>query len=242
VFFAFHVGTGLLIYAALHRRGYTLLALFGFMFWMLNRWTLHVLDVAQIDMLPIFFLVLSMVLFRRHRLASLLCLGASLSIKQLAGVLVPLYLIWIWHDAAGMPPGRRVRRVVLSAAAIASIPLLLSIPFLIWNTQGFVYSILFTLTRAADNHFGVDSIDVMLGLSGAAGRMIELYLVLLVYAAAAQRQIGRFTAVLLTIALFLDFNPVLFRQYPCWLVPFIPLSLCDAAGAPEPARGLRDLP
>ena len=36
-----------------------------------------------------------------------------------------------------------------------------------------------------------------------------------------------YTGVLLVMATFTGFNPVLFRVYQAWLTPFIPMVACD---------------
>ncbi len=52
-------------------------------------------------------------------------------------------------------------------------------------------------------------------------------LLFLVYLGMFRRRMGIYISVLLTMAVFWGFNSVLFRQYICWIVPFIPLALCD---------------
>jgi hypothetical protein len=53
----------------------------------------------------------------------------------------------------------------------------------------------------------------------------------MVYAAALRGAIGRYTAVLLSLSLFVDLNTVLYVHYPCWIVPFVPLVACDRVDA-----------
>ncbi len=102
------------------------LAAFSALFWLFNRWTLHVAQTADIDFVPLFLLLLSLYLFPRHKLISLLLLGLSLGIKQIGIFLVPLYLIWAWQTAGE----HRLRAVFGAALTIATIPLLVSLPFL----------------------------------------------------------------------------------------------------------------
>jgi hypothetical protein len=49
----------------------------------------------------------------------------------------------------------------------------------------------------------------------------------LVLVAAARGEIGRYLAVLLILATFVDFNAVFYLQYMAWLVPFVVLAALD---------------
>ena len=54
-----------------------------------------------------------------------------------------------------------------------------------------------------------------------------VFLMSIIFLGSIKRQIGIYTSVLLMMAVFINFNSVLFLQYFCWVVPFIPLVLCD---------------
>jgi hypothetical protein len=56
-----------------------------------------------------------------------------------------------------------------------------------------------------------------------------LFLMALVYVCTIRRKIGMYTSALLTPLVFVGFNTVFFRQCMCWIVPFMPLSICDVA-------------
>jgi hypothetical protein len=53
------------------------------------------------------------------------------------------------------------------------------------------------------------------------------FLMILVFFSVIKRQIGIYTSVLLIMSIFVDFNSVLFLQYFCWVVPFIPLAILE---------------
>ncbi len=64
--------------------------------------------------------------------------------------------------------------------------------------------------------------------AGAPLRLWSMYLkIALIYLSTLRRQLGIYTSSLLTMSVFIDFNSVLFLQYMCWAVPFIPLCVCD---------------
>ena len=107
----------------------------------------------------------------------------------------------------------------------------MALPFLAWNAPGFVLSILFSATRGPSPNSLVD-ISLILGrifpsFTGITSRLIVILLLLAVYAATARREVQIFTAGLLTMAVFVGFNPVFFNQYLTWLLPFIALIACD---------------
>ena len=56
-----------------------------------------------------------------------------------------------------------------------------------------------------------------------------LGLMALVFLFAAQKRIGRYLSCLLVMAVFIDFNPVLFVQYLSWTVPLLLLCAADFA-------------
>lgn len=223
VFMCFNLGIGVLLFRLFYRRGLIALAAFSFLFWIFNRWTLHVVEIAHIDFIPIFFLVSSILTFRRSRYASLLLLSLSLATKHIAVVLVPLYLIWIWHASSK----QRARDLLLGILAIISVPVLLSLPFVAWNAEGFFKSILFSVTRLPMTHFGAASLDAHLGLVGIPAKLPMLLLMALIYLCALRRKIGAYTSTLAIMCVFIGFHSVLFRQYMCWVAALVPLCIYD---------------
>jgi len=198
---------------------------FAALFWSVNRWTLYVVKVDHVDLLPILCLLGSLLLFETRRRASLLLFGLSLGLKQIAVLVTPLYLIWTWRRASA--PSARLRETAGAAGWIALVPGLLSLPFVAWNAEAFVRSILFSATRDADSHVRALSVDAQLGLTGLAARLPMLLLIAIVLVAAARGEIGRYLAVLLVLATFVDFNTVFFLQYAAWIAPFLVLAALD---------------
>ncbi|MBI2840913.1 MAG: hypothetical protein HYX75_21555 [Acidobacteria bacterium] len=130
----------------------------------------------------------------------------------------------------------RIQPVLAAGVLIILIPLATSIPFLVWNAEGYVRSILFSVTRSPDDHFGIGSLDSLLGWSGFPARLPMLSIMLLVYALFARGRIGMLTGALLVMAIFVDFNSVLFPQYVLWIVPLIPLIICDTLESSHPGK------
>jgi hypothetical protein len=188
-------------------------------FWYFNRWTLSSSATVALDFIPILFMLLSLVFFKRYRRTSLLLYSFSIATKQIDIFLVPLYLIWEYSET------RSIKKTMLAGLWIASVPFLASLPFLFWNAEGFVKSISFSATRAASTHFAAPSIDDVLNLRGLPARLPMLLMLLLGYLASCQRSMGRYGAAMMIMAIFIAFNSVLFQHYPVWLMPLLPLAV-----------------
>jgi hypothetical protein len=225
IFLLFNLSIALLLFSVLYRRGYLILAIFSTLFWLFNRWTLNLTALGQIDFIPIFFLLASLALFQRNQRASLLLFSISLAAKQIGIFLAPLYLIWIWQSS----DRDRLKRLSIGTLMMISVPLLTSLPFILWNAEGFFKSIIFSATRFATNHFKVASLDELLVESmpsfvGITAKLPMFFLMALIYLAALRYRLSRYAAALLILSIFVDYNSVLFRQYMAWLVPFVPLA------------------
>jgi hypothetical protein len=224
VFLIFDLAIGILLYWAFVRRDLPWVGLFAAAFWLFNRWTLQLLRVANLDFIPIFFLLLSLELFPRNNWLALFFFSLSLGVKQIAVFITPLYLIWLWHTSHGNRP----RDVALGAAIIASVPFVSSIPFLVWNIRGFIHSVLFSVTRAASQASGLaPAVGAYAGGNPALSRLLMLGLMLALLIFSWQTRGARYVFAFLVMLVFVYFNPVLYVQYILWTVPLGVLVLCD---------------
>jgi hypothetical protein len=223
VFLLFNAGAGVILFYLLWPRRGLLLAVLGVLFWFSSRWILYVTSSDNIDYPAVFFLLLSFWLLPRHRLWAFLALSLSLGFKQLGVILVPLFLIAVWQSERQ----HRIRAVLAAGAVLASTLVVTSAPFLAANPEAFLKSMVFEWVRDAATHVDAASLGVLLGLSGAASRLPFFVLVALVYALFWRRKVGLYTAGLLALAAFINFNPVLFLQYFAWFTPFFPLAASE---------------
>lgn len=221
---------GILFYLPFRRKVWAL-ALLGPAFWLFNRWTLHVTRIAQLDFLAILPLIASLALFPRRRYVSLLLFSLSLGVKQIGFFLIPLYLIWAWQEAKQ----DKLKNTVIAGALIVSIPLITSLPFLIWNPEALIVSVIFDALRNPADHFDVASFDATIGWVGLLAKAPMIALMVFVFVLAQQRYIGKWLASMLVMAAFVDFSSVLFRQYFVWEAPFIPLIALDLLRSPARA-------
>ena len=213
----------LLFFIPYHRYNSILFAIIAALFWLFNRWTLHMTMIYQIDFIAIFFMLFSLVTWPRHKILSLLAFGFSLSVKHIAIFMIPLYIIWIWQSVEN----KSIKQFLQLNLVMGSIPLSVSAPFLIWNAKGFVKSIFVSATRISESHFGAPAIDTLLGLSGIPAKLPMLILMALIFLAAWFKKISHNTAALFILLIFVDFNSVLFRQYMTWAFPIMPLVICE---------------
>jgi hypothetical protein len=218
IFLGCNIAIGLALCSMLFSLRAWALALLAMPFWYFNRWTLSASATVALDFIPIFLMILSLGLFEKYRNTALLLFGFSLAIKQIAVFLAPLFLVWEYQRT------RSLKQTIMAGLWIVAIPLLSSFPFLLWNAEGFFKSIAFSATRIAMNHFGAESIDSILNLSGLLARIPFLIMLCGVYFIASQKIVGRFGSAMLVMATFIAFNSILFQHYPAWLMPLLPLA------------------
>ena len=233
VFLGFNAGAGVILFYLLWPKRGLMLAAFGVMFWFFSRWNLRITTSANIDYPAVFFLLLSFWLLPRHRVWSFLVLGLSLGFKQVDSILVPLFLIAVWQ----MEKQHRIRALLGVSVALASTLVISSAVFLAANPEAFLKSMVFEAVRDPASHIDAASLGVMFGWSSATSRLPFFALIALVYALFWRRKIGFYTAGLLALASFINFNPVLFLQYFVWLTPFFPLAASELAASEAFFRG-----
>jgi hypothetical protein len=232
----FNLLIAVLISYGLARRSQALLGVFFAGIWLLNIWSLHVARVLQIDFLPISFLLLSILLFERQRRWALLCFGVSLAIKQIGIFLLPVYLILIWQRATDHQNPRLtwpvVRTLASGLALMLCVPLLVSLPFLLWDAEGFVRSILISVTRNPETVIALETFDhltrqIFPDFSGTPTKLPMLLFMGAIYVAVFQRKIGLAASAFGIITAFTILNSVLFFQYWAWFMAVLPLLLWE---------------
>ncbi len=238
IFIAFEFACAAVLFAALARRGLPWAGLFAAGFWLFNRWTLKIIQVVNLDFIPIFLLLLSLELFARNKWLSLLLFSLSLGVKQIAIFVTPLYLIWLWQSSTD----HRVRDLLTGAAVIASVPFVSSVPFLIWNARAFIYSVLFSVTRVASQPpIFPSALGAYIGGNTTLDRVAMLGSMLFLYVLAWRLERARYFCVSMIMLVFVSLNPVLYVQYIVWIVAPALLILCDVrdelavTAPPQPA-------
>ncbi|MBX7244545.1 MAG: hypothetical protein K1X53_03545 [Candidatus Sumerlaeaceae bacterium] len=214
----FWAGIGVLVFALVYGpRGRLATALLASGLWLFNRWSLHVLVIAHTDFVALFFFVLCVMLLERWPRWAWLALGVSLSIKHIAILAVPVLLVAQWQ---GTPPERRRGAMAWAVGAMAAVPLVVSLPYLIAAPYAFVKTMLFSFTRDAMVHYHLLSVDVALDWEDHLSRIPMLLAVGTATWLVARRQVGLVAGVFLVMAGFVWFNSVFFLQYIVWAIPF----------------------
>lgn len=224
VSFVFYVAIGVVLALPFFRREWMVWSAFVLLLWLFNRWTLKSVELVNIDFLAILPLLASLLVMDRYRRVSLLLFGLSLAIKQVGIFLVPLYLVWGWNESDARS---RVRRTLITAVWIAIIPAVMSLPCFIWGPAAFVKSILFSVVRNDDFRIPAESLDDLLNWPRLCGKAIMLGMMALVYASAYQNRLGRSTAALMVMVVFVAFNAIWFTQYEVWAMALLPLVVLD---------------
>jgi len=222
--FIFWLGVGLVLLGYLLKRGRPALAAAAFGFWLFNRWSIDVLRIAHTDFVGVFFLVLSLVLAGRWPLVAAFLFGVSLSVKQVAILAAPIFLLTMWRSQ-----GMGFKKLVLSMVLLLLVPLLTSLPFLLDDPQATIYGWLNAAERPAqtDAHGFAPSIDAWLGVSNVSRSAIMIFLVAIVYVAAWRRGVGLIGGTLMILAIMIAFTHVLYNQYLVWFIPLIPLAVAE---------------
>lgn len=223
VFMGFEFATAILLYLLLTKRNLLWAGVFAAAFWLFNRWTLNVVQLQNLDFIPIFLLLLSLDLFPRKKWLSLFLFSLSLGFKQIAIFAAPIYLIWVFQ----MTGKDWLRQLFKSGLVIASVPFVTAIPFLLWDAKAFIKSILFSATRLSGSYSEVASIDTLMKWDGLPGRAVMLILIAFVYLLVFQKQTQKYFSIFLVLMVFIAFNNSLFPQYVLWAIPLFLLTLAD---------------
>lgn len=224
VFLLFALATAGALFYVFWKNGLYILAYFAAAFFLLNRWSLYIATVGLFDFIPIFFLIVSLLIFRKRPFASLFLFGLSLSFRHIGAILLPLYVITLWQAT---PAKDRIQKTMLGIGSFIALPLIVSLPFMVINISSFMKSMAFSFTRGPVTHFSVPSIDAFLGLVGPSAKIELLVLLGFIYVVYWRKYVGFFTASLLAFLVFLNFHSVWFAQYMAYAAPIGMLALLE---------------
>jgi uncharacterized membrane protein len=225
IFRLFDLAIAMLLFFALAKQKMEWIGVFAAVFWLFNRWTLKTIATNNLNFIPIFFMLAALVFFPRRKILSLLMFSLSLAFKQIGVFIAPLFLIWLYISETELRA--KLRQVLTGAALIVSVPFFTSLPFLLWSAEGLFKSIMFSATRAAETHFEAPSMDFFAGLEGLPARLPMLFLMFFIYWLAYRGIAKKYTAAFLVLAIFVNFNSVLYEGYLAWLFVLLPLLLLD---------------
>lgn len=228
------IAIGVSIFYHLYKSGKPWLGLLGMGMWMFNRWTMHVVYLSQIEFFAILPFVLSFILMKKRPKTSLILFGLSLSIKQIAIFVLPLYvfagaaLIKETGEINSISKNRIkfLKKILYSTFLILIIPIVISIPFLAADPAALIKSVFFSATREGMDYIG--GYNFALGASGISGRVLFALTVLIIIILNILKKIGLSLGIFLTLIAFIYLNPVFFNQYFVWHIPFIFFAVSEA--------------
>jgi uncharacterized membrane protein len=186
---------------------------------LLGRWSACIIEVQQLEFAAILPLVLAGLLLRRRPVVSALLFGLSLRLKHLGILLLPCFLIELARVTANAAPtDRHPMGSLLRYSLLAlGLPALLSMPFLLQAADGFLLSMVLSLSREASD-FGAATGSPLLLASAEGSRVLLLALLLLTLLSQAKEQLVFWTASAMLLLLFVQFSPVVFGQYFIWVL------------------------
>jgi len=230
IIFVCYSALGLLIYKHL-RSNSKLLAVFGMVLYMFNRWTLQDVLALKQESYVLLVLALSLVLLRKHKAMGFLLYGVATALKHLTLLVFPVYVVELL--AAKTPAKKYVLYFALFLAPII-VP---SLPYLIQTPTNFVNAILYNVTRESETTsdttiktgfdkvlvlYNQDTVNTGLLLLPRLPMVVTLLLFTVVF---FKRKVNMWQYCALTYAVFIGFNPTLFDQYFMWFFFFFSMSL-----------------
>ncbi len=215
------LATALLVLVFLYTQKKLALGIFSFFLILFHRFVLYPAQTAQVDFPAIFFLLLGIILLNRKPKTGYVLIGVSLAIKQMAIILLPIFLIWEFSQ-------RKSKKQTLHALVLMLvIPALTLLPFFIDSPAGVRNSLAFSANRFHGGDFTTLDISTLLSIEGPASRLGMYALIGIIVIAFWRKEIGIWGACLAIFTVFIGFNPVLFYHYLAWIIPLIPPALAE---------------
>jgi hypothetical protein len=221
IVFASQLLTAILVLVFLYSQKKLTLGIFGFFLILFHRFTLYPAQTSQIDFPAIMFLVMGLFLLQKKIKMGHVVIGISLAIKQMAVILLPLFLIWEYSQY------KSKKQTGVALLLMLIVPLITLLPFIMSSPEGVRASLSFSANRFSGGDFTIPDISTLLSLTGPSSRIGMYGLMIIIYIAFWKKEIGIFGSCLAIFVIFTGFNPVLFFHYLAWIVPFIPLALAE---------------
>jgi uncharacterized membrane protein len=152
-----------------------------------------------------------------------LFLGISISVKQLAILIVPIFIVYLWRH-------KKVKfsKLFLHLVLVFIVPALITLPFFINDPSAVTKALLNVTERSAQSVHGfAPSMDQLLDVTNNSKSFLMLFIVGAVYVAGWRKEVNLVAGTLLIMAIVMGFTSVLYNQYFVWLLPFIALVVVD---------------
>lgn len=217
---ASHLGLGLLTFYIYNRQRKPLSGLIACSILLLGRWSAYIIDVQHLEFPAVLAIVAAGYQLSRRPILSALLFGASLCIKQIGIILLPCFLLALLAESTGLNTQAKWGRALRYCLVAFALPAAMSLPFLLNSPDGFVLSMLFSVSRGTSSH-GIATGSEMILLSVDHTRLVMVGLFVMGWIAQAKQRINVWFASTLTLLIFLQFSPVVFAQYYIWITAFL---------------------
>jgi len=235
--FIFYSALGILIYLNLRKYG-KLLAVFGMVIFMFNRWTVFDVISLKQESYVLLLLLLSLLTLSKNKYFSFFLFGCALGIKHLAILIAPLYIYHIYLDYLSVKLSKKFFTKYLFSILLCLSPILIpSIWYLRQNPQKMLNAILFNATRQPESEVvsnyivGLDKTLVLYNQDYSNTFLLMLprfpliIVLVIINIFLFSGHLNKWSYSFLTFLAFVSFNPVLFGQYMMWLFLFVPFII-----------------
>lgn len=243
ILFVFELVGGFFIYLIFRKHKLKLLGFMACAFYILNRWNIDNIHDLKQDVIAIAFIMASLYFFNKKQRLSYLLYGMSVGIKHIGIFIFPIYLTPLLFK-------ERSVKDFLVDVGILLLPIVgPALPYLLDNPVSFIFSMLFSFTRAPVSNgtvpFGYDKILTMYNPTGLGFLTIPYYMLprlpLIIFTLCniyllIKKAIPRSFYVFSALLIFVTFNPVIFDQYNVWLTPLFFYSITDFIKTKEIAK------
>ena len=234
ILYAFQITGGGFLYLIFRRVNKPFVGYFAAIIYMFNVWSLNSFMLLKQDMIAIALLISSLYFFKSKNQSwiSYILFGLSLGIKHIGIFMLPLYFTPLIFKEAS------IKNFSFNMSLLLATIFIPAVHFIINNSQSFVNSMLFSITRSphtSDIYYGYTDLLIKYRLSNNSSTLFQqilprlpllitsVFSLLLLFL----KKIPLFSYPLISIMVFAIFNPVIFPQYITWIPPFALLSLLD---------------
>jgi hypothetical protein len=208
---------------------------------MFNRWTLaDVLSLKQ-EAYVLLLLISSLLLLPRNKYLSFLLFGLATGIKHLTILIFPFFVFDFYHNVLknnfkNFYKTQEFKKYLISFLLFLLPIVLPSISYYLDDSQRFISSILFNITRESESEVGAkDGIglqnvlvlynqDVSNFFLLILPRFPMLMVLILIIILLFKSKISVWGYSTLTYLTFISFNPTLYNQYMVWFFAFLPFT------------------
>ncbi|MEK7595146.1 MAG: hypothetical protein AAB443_00940 [Patescibacteria group bacterium] len=222
------------LYIFFRQKNMKVLGFLAVVLFLFNRWSINTLSDSKQDFIAIAFLIVSLHFFNSKQKLAYLFYGLSLGIKHLGIFVFPLFLTpFIYKE-------QKPKKFFLSLLFLFLPVLIPALPFLLNDYKAFLFSMLFSFTRkpaTTSIPFGYENLLILYNIGVKNNKVIYylipriplLFSMLLNIYLLFTKRIPVYFYPVVSLFLFISFNPVLFDQYLTWVTPLLLMGVVEVS-------------